>query len=73
MFALYCPLSLIMSYNCRIHWLRVEGPPPPLSLLVTAQARELGTNNANVRMPSSPKPYYLSSGMAFDIALSTRS
>merc|ERR1712079_889080 len=34
-------------------WLRVEGPPPPLSLLVTAQARELGTHNANVRMPSS--------------------
>ena len=41
MFALSCPLSL-MSYNCRIQWLRVEGPLC-LRILVTAQARELGT------------------------------
>ena len=48
MFAPSYPLSL-MSYNCRIQWLRVEGPLC-LRILVTAQARELGTYS--VGMPS---------------------
>ena len=70
MFALSCPLSL-MSYNCRIQWLRVEGPPPPLSPH-PGHSPGQGTRNLQCRDAFSPNPYYPSGGMVFDIALSIR-
>ena len=70
MFALSCPLSL-MSYNYRIQWLRVEGPPPPLS---PHPGHSPGQGTRNLQCPDafSPNPYYPSGGMVFDIALSIR-
>ena len=70
MFALSCPLSL-MSYNCRIQWPRVEGPPPPLSPH-PGHSPGQGTRNLQCRDAFSPNPYYPSGGMVFDIALSIR-
>ena len=70
MFALSCPLSL-MSYNCRIQWLQVEGPPPPLSPH-PGHSPGQGTRNLQCRDAFSPNPYYPSGGMVFDIALSIR-
>ena len=70
MFAPSGPLSL-MSYNCRIQWLRVEGPPPPLSPH-PGHSPGQGTRNLQCRDAFSPNPYYPSGGMVFDIALSIR-
>ena len=70
MFAPSYPLSL-MSYNCRIQWLRVEGPPPPVSPH-PGHSPGQGTRNLQCRDAFSPNPYYPSGGMVFDIALSIR-